>query len=147
MGTTTFSGPVKAGSIREGASANTGGVVLSQAAPIVFAADGTETVIGILPANSQILNITLDVTTAFNAASTNTISFGDGATAGKYAVTLAAGSIARVLASSDVSQLTELRDIGSSDISVTATYNQSGTAASAGAAIATITYVQNNNLV
>ena len=36
MATTTFSGPVKAGTIREGASANTGFVLMAQSAKIVL---------------------------------------------------------------------------------------------------------------
>jgi hypothetical protein len=126
--------------------ANTGWVLMAQSANIVYGANGTETEIATLPANSQIFQITLDITTAFNAATTNTIDFGDGTTADKYADALAAGSLARVLATSDVSQIGNLVDIGASDITVTATYNQTGTVASAGAATATVLYLQNRNL-
>ena len=119
---------------------------MAQSANIVYAADGTTTTIATLPANSQIFQITLDVTTAFNAGTTNTIDFGDGTTADKYADALAAGSLARVLATSDVSQITNLIDVGTSDVQVIATYNQSGSAASAGAATATVLYLQNRNL-
>ena len=153
MGTTTFSGPIKAGTLKETTGstvgtdvANTGFVLMAQSANIVYAADGTTTTIATLPANSQIFQITLDVTTAFNAGTTNTIDFGDGTTADKYADALAAGSIARVLATSDVSQITNLVDVGTSDVQVIATYNQSGSAASAGAATATVLYLQNRNL-
>ena len=153
MGTTTFSGPIKAGTLKDTTGstvgtdvANTGFVLMAQSANIVYAADGTTTTIATLPANSQIFQITLDVTTAFNAGTTNTIDFGDGTTADKYADALAAGSLARVLATSDVSQIGNLIDIGTSDIQVVATYNQSGSAASAGAATATVLYLQNNNL-
>ena len=153
MGTTTFSGPIKAGTLKDTTGstvgtdvANTGFVLMAQSANIVYAANGTTTTIATLPANSQIFQITLDVTTAFNAGTTNTIDFGDGTTADKYADALAAGSLARVLATSDVSQIGNLIDIGTSDIQVVATYNQSGSAASAGAATATVLYLQNNNL-
>ena len=153
MANTTFSGPVKAGTIRNTTGTtvgtdvdNTGWVLMAQSANIVYGANGTETEIATLPANSQIFQITLDVTTAFNAATTNTIDFGDGTTADKYADALAAGSLARVLATSDVSQIGNLVDIGASDITVTATYNQTGTVASAGAATATVLYLQNRNL-
>ena len=153
MGTTTFSGPIKAGTLKETTGstvgtdvANTGFVLMAQSANIVYAADGTTTTIATLPANSQIFQITLDVTTAFDAGTTNTIDFGDGTTADKYADALAAGSLARVLATSDVSQITNLVDVGTSDVQVVATYNQSGSAASAGAATATVLYLQNRNL-
>ena len=146
MGTTTFSGPVKAGTIREGASANVGFALMAQSANITFAADGTTTVVATVPANSQIFQITVDVTTAFDAGTTNTLDIGDGTTADKYADALALGSAARVLATSDVSQIGNLIDIGTSDVDVTVTYNQSGSAASAGAATVTVLYIQNNNL-
>jgi len=146
MGTTTFSGPIKAGTVREGASKNTGFTLMAQSANIAFAANGTTTTIATLPANSQIFQITVDVTTAFDAGTTNTLDLGDGTTADKFADALALGSAARVLATSDVSQIPNLIDIGAADVNVVATYNQSGSAANAGAATITVLYIQNNNL-
>jgi hypothetical protein len=46
----------------------------------------------------------------------------------------------------DVSQIGNLIDVGASDVNIVVTYNQSGTAATAGAATVTVLYVQNNNL-
>lgn len=146
MATTTFSGPIKAGTIREGASANVGFVLMAQSANVVFGANGSTTVVATVPANSQIYQIAVDVTTAFDAGTTNTFDLGDGTTADKYADALAVGSQARVLATSDVSQIGNLIDIGSSDVDVTVTYNQTGTVATAGAATVTVLYLQNNNL-
>ena len=153
MATTTFSGPVKAGTISNTTGstvgtnvANTGFVLMAQSANVVFEANGTTTDIATLPANSQIFQITVDVTTAFDAASTNTLDLGDGSTADQYADALALGSLARVLATSDVSQIGNLIDIGTSDITVTATYNQTGTAATTGAATVTVLYLQNRNI-
>ena len=153
MATTTFSGPVKAGTISNTTGstvgtnvANTGFVLMAQSANVVFEANATTTDIATLPANSQIFQITVDVTTVFNAASTNTLDLGDGSTADQYADALALGSLARVLATSDVSQIGNLIDIGTSDITVTATYNQSGTAATTGAATVTVLYLQNRNI-
>ena len=153
MATTTFSGPVKAGTINNTTGttvgtnvANTGFVLMAQSANVVFEANGTTTDIGTLPANSQIFQITVDITTAFDAASTNTLDLGDGSTADQYADALALGSLARVLATSDVSQIGNLIDIGTSDVTVTATYNQTGTVATAGACTVTVLYLQNRNL-
>jgi hypothetical protein len=153
MGTTTFSGPIKAGTIKDTTGttvgsdkANVGFVLMAQSGNVVFGADGTETVVATLPANSQIYQIAVDVTTAFDAGTTNTLDIGDGTTADKYADALAAGAQARVLATSDVSQIGNLIDIGTSDVDVTVTYNQTGTAATAGAATVTVLYLQNRNL-
>ncbi len=153
MGTTTFSGPIKAGTIKDTTGttvgsdkANVGFVLMAQSGNVVFAANGTETVVATLPANSQIYQIAVDVTTAFDAGTTNTLDIGDGTTADKYADALAAGAQARVLATSDVSQIGNLIDIGTSDVDITVTYNQTGTAATAGAATVTVLYLQNRNL-
>ena len=63
MGTTTFSGPVKAGSIREGASKNTGSVLMAQSAVIDIIGATNTTNVGVIPANSQIVDVILNVTT------------------------------------------------------------------------------------
>ena len=153
MATTTFSGPVKAGTINNTTGttvgtnvANTGFVLMAQSANVVFEANATTTDIATLPANSQIFQITVDVTTAFDAGSTNTLDLGDGSTADEYADALALGTLGRVLATSDISQVGNLIDIGTSDVTVTATYNQTGTVATAGACTVTVLYLQNRNL-
>jgi hypothetical protein len=153
MANTTFSGPVKAGTIKDTTGstvgtdvANVGSVVMTQATNVVFGDDGTTTTIATLPANSQIIEIYVDVTTAFDAGTTNTLDLGDGSTADQFADALDVSSAARLLATSDVSQIPNLIDIGASDVQVVATYNQTGTAATAGAATVTVVYVQNNNL-
>ena len=153
MANTTFSGPVKAGTIKDTTGstvgtdvANVGSVVMTQATNVVFGDDGTTTTIATLPANSQIIEIYVDVTTAFDAGTTNTLDLGDGSTADQFADALDVSSAARLLATSDVSQIPNLIDIGASDVQVVATYNQTGTAATAGAATVTVVYEQNNNL-
>ena len=153
MATTTFSGPVKAGTINNTTGttvgtnvANTGFVLMAQSANVVFEANGTTTDIATLPANSQIFQITVDITTVFDAATTNTLDLGDGSTADQYADALALGTLGRVLATSDISQVGNLIDIGTSDITVTATYNQTGTVATAGACTVTVLYLQNRNI-
>lgn len=143
MATTTFSGPVRAGTVREGASANVGNVVLSQKGTIAYTDDGTAVAIGTIPANSQIIEIYVDVTTPFDGTGTDLVDLGDGSTANLYADNLDVASAARVLASSDASQLAELADVGTSDVTVYATYTDSNGDAAAGAATITILYKQN----
>jgi hypothetical protein len=71
MGTTTFSGPLKAGTIKDTTGttvgtnvANVGYGVMAQSAVIDIAgASGTPT-IGYVPANSQVISVVLSVTTA-----------------------------------------------------------------------------------
>jgi len=84
MSTTTFSGPVRAGTVREPATPlssgyNVGNVVLSQSynsGDLTGAVVGNvDTRIGTLPAGSQIVDIVIDQTTA-SATGTTTVSVG-----------------------------------------------------------------------
>jgi len=87
MGTTTFSGPIRAGDIRDTTGTtlgtnvrNVGAVVMVQTFPITQA--GTTTALAtpiVLPADSHILNIQVLQTVAW--ATTTTISVGTSATA------------------------------------------------------------------
>ena len=84
MGTTTFSGPIKAGTIREtsgatlGANvANTGFVVMAQSAKVdITGASHLNQVCGTIPANSQIVDVILNVTTVNNDSNAATIIVG-----------------------------------------------------------------------
>ena len=88
MGTTTFTGPIKAGDILNTSGTtlgtnvkNTGFVVMVQTVPITQAA--TATALGttiVLPSNSHILNIQMLNTVAWDGAAT-TLSVGISATA------------------------------------------------------------------
>jgi len=93
MGKTHFSGPIKAGTIQDSSGttlgrnvANTGWVVMSQSAAVTQASGATDIVI---PANSQIINIKVFVTTAWSGADTT---FGVGTTASATFLT-AAGAL------------------------------------------------------
>ena len=93
MATTTFSGPIKAGTIKHTTGttvgedkANVGFVLMAQSGNVVFGADGSTTVVATLPANSQIFQITVDVTTAFDAGTTNTLDIGDGSLCTVHAI-------------------------------------------------------------
>ena len=79
MGFSTISGPLRAGTVKEGAARNTGLVVLSQSfdtgdltGRIV---GNTDTPLGILPQGAQIVSIFMDQTVAATAGTT-TISVG-----------------------------------------------------------------------
>ena len=84
MATTTFSGPVKAGSIREGATANTGFVLMAQSAVIDIIGATATTTVGIIPANSQIVDVILNVTTVSNDGGTATVQVGHAGDTDEY---------------------------------------------------------------
>lgn len=79
MGTTTFSGPVRSGTVRENTGKNVGLVVLSQSydsGDITGATTGNyDTLLGTVPANSQIVDIVVDQVVAAGTGTT-TISVG-----------------------------------------------------------------------
>ena len=142
MGTTTFSGPVKAGTVREGASANTGSVLMAQSAVIDIIGATNTTAVGIIPANSQIVDVILNVTTASDDGSTATVKIGH------------AGDDDEYLANTNVKSLGTTRgtigadgtDIGTSDQTVNAIYTAANGNGTTGAATVTVLYIQNNNL-
>jgi len=117
---------------------NIGGVLSAVTTTIAYT-DSTAVTIATIPANSQIVDINIDVTTAFNAATTNTVTVGKTGSAAAFVTSTSVGSAGRAsVATSGV--YSAWADTGSSDISATITYSQTGTAASVGAARVTIVY-------
>ena len=142
MATTTFSGPVKAGTIREGASANTGFVLMAQSAVIDIIGATATTTVGIIPANSQIVDVLLNVTTVNNDGGTATVQVGNSGDTDEY---LPATNV-KALATTRGTIGTEGTDIGTSDQTVTATFTAANGDGTTGAATVTVLYMQNNNL-
>ena len=152
MASTTFSGPIKAGTIKEttGTSLgsnikNTGQVVMSQTHLIdlsngAIAAGPTDIVI---PANSQIIDCILDSITAASGA-TN-LSVGD--TVGGAATiinTFALGTaVGRKRPTTEAGGALVWSDTGTADIKLTIT---ASAATNAGTTRLTVLYAQNNNL-
>ena len=143
MATTTFSGPIKAGSIREGSSANTGFVVMAQSAAITQSTTAATSGIKI-PANSQILEATVFVTTAFDNSAT--LSIGTSSSSNELATAVAVSSVNTIKLASQatITDADNWKDVGSSDVDIYV--DSSATTADAGRAILTVTYIQNNNL-
>ena len=140
MGTTTFSGPVKAGTVREGASANVGFVVTAQSAAITENTTAADTGI-IIPANSQIINMYVLIQTAWNGG-TNTIDVGISTDTDLYCDGLPATVIGnhRVTAAYTGTEA-NWKDVGTSDVTL---YVDSA-ATGAGTGVLTVEYLQNRN--
>lgn len=140
MANTTFSGPIKAGSVREGSSANVGFVKMAQTG--TWTQSTTAATTGIrLPANSQILEITINITTACTAAN---ISMGTNSTSTNLFTALAAGTAANVfkLGSAGTKADTDTwANIGSSDVDIYIDFS----AGTAGEGYVTVEYIQNIN--
>lgn len=144
MASTTFSGPIRAGTIREGASENLGNVVLSQTDTFTFAIGETQTATGIvLPSGSQILQIYVDVLTTWNSSVSDALEIGDGTDPDAYGDIASIQTAGRNISSHDAAQAAAIDDIGTSDVTVSVTVVSSGTAESQGSARITVQYVQN----
>ena len=141
MASSTFSGPIQAGTIRDGSTNNVGKVVLSQTA--VLDQNSTTAVSNTfyLPANAQIVDIIADVLTAFNSGTSATLTVGSAAAGSQYAGSIDAKTAGRTYPTYSAAQLAAMDNIGS-NTSVVATITPTG-ATSAGQVRVTLQYVQN----
>ena len=113
--------------------------VLSAITTTIAYTNASAVSIGTLPANAQIVDINIDVTTAFNAAGTDTVTVGKTGSAAAFvtATSVAAAGRASVATTGVYSAWA---DTGSAELDATVTFSQTGTAATAGAARVTIVY-------
>lgn len=118
---------------------NAAGILSAITATVAYT-DTSAVTIGTLPAGAQIISINIDVTTAFNAGTTNTVTVGKTGSAAAYVTSTSVGSAGRAsVASTGV--YSAWANVGTNDVDyATVTFSQTGTAASAGAARVTIVY-------
>lgn len=150
MGVTTFTGPVKAGSVLNttgttpGTIRNVGFVEMAQTAPITQAGSLTAYNTGIvIPAYSHILNIQFLVTTGW--AATATISVGTSATATELVVgqSLSAVGLASAVPGTDATRTANWSNVGATDVII---YVLSAASASpAGVGDIIVRYIQAEN--
>ena len=157
MGITTFSGPIKAGIIKETTGTtlgsdvkNTGQVVMAQTfstgTTLASGASAANATTVVIPANSQIIDIVLDKVTAMVNA---TAVFSVGDTVGgnstfinEYDVTVLSGA-GRAYPTEEAGGTLAWADIGTADLKLTWTTTGATTA---GEIRVTVLYQQNNNL-
>jgi len=118
---------------------NAAGVLSAITATIAYT-DTAAVTIGTLPAGAQIVDVNIDVTTAFNAGTTNTVTVGKTGSAAAFVAATSVGSAGRAsVATTGV--YSAWANVGTSDVDyATVTFSQTGAAASAGAARVTIVY-------
>jgi hypothetical protein len=113
--------------------------VLSAITTTIAYTDTAAVSIGTIPANAQIVDVNIDVTTAFNAAGTDTVTVGKTGSAAAFVASTSVAAAGRAsVATTGV--YSAWANIGTTDIDATVTFSQSGTAATAGAARVTIVY-------
>ncbi|MHC5112435.1 MAG: hypothetical protein ACYTHJ_21460 [Planctomycetota bacterium] len=143
MANTTFSGPIRAGTIRHNAAANIGSVVLTQTDTFTFADTGTTATGIILPANSQIIDMHVDMFTAFDSATSDAMEIGDGTDADAYGDVTNLQQTGRLITTLDGDQIAAIDAIGTSDVTINITINSAGGGLSAGSGRLTVLYRQN----
>ena len=150
MANTTFSGPVKAGTIRNTTGTtvgtnmkNVGSVLMSQSAAITQSTTAAASGI-VIPANSQIVEMYVYVTTAYD--NTATLSIGTTSTSTELATAVAVSTIDTIKLASQatITDADAWEDIGTTDVKIFT--DSSATTSDTGVATLTVTYVQNNNL-
>ena len=153
MANTTFSGPILAGTIKNTTGTtvgtdvkNTGQVLMSQSFSFDYTVEATATDTSVvIPANSQIVRIDVNVETAFNDSGTDILEVGSSADTDLYVNDVAISAVGKI-ALGTAALCANWKDIGTSDIRIGYIYNGANNDASAGAATVTISYLQNNNL-
>lgn len=85
MSSSTFSGPIKSGTVRKGATANLGKAVLQQKGTLAFDTTLVQSLTFYIPENCTIVDIIVDVITAYDSATSATLSVGTAAAGTQYA--------------------------------------------------------------
>ena len=152
MGKTTFTGPIRAGNIVNTSGTtvgqdvkNVGTVVTAQTVAITQA--DTATALGtaiVLPANSQIVDVKLFVTTAWNGTA-STLNVGTSATATELVAAGAGGTLGVIglTAGADATRVGNWADVGTSDVQIYVLSTNTG----AGVGKLTVSYIQAQDTV
>ena len=153
MANTTFSGPIKSGNIFNTTGTtlgenvkNTGAVVLTQSSTVALThATTTATALGIIiPANSQIISVSIQVESLFTASNTATIAVGNSSSS---ATNVAAATSISATATGAVmlpASAGAWRTVGTTDVQL---YGITvANSATAGKARIVVTYSQNASL-
>ena len=153
MANTTFSGPIRAGTISNTTGttlgdnvANVGQVVMSQSILIDAAvAAGTTTYnVGVIPKNSQLLTVILRCAVVSDSGTSATVSVGKTGTAAFFVAATNVKALGETTALATGSL--DSADRVSADTQITATLIAAGSTATTGQVTVTFTYAQANNL-
>lgn len=156
MGTTTFTGPIKAGNVLDttgssvGSLKNVGFVTMAQSENITQATNGSTaglyTTSIVIPANSQIVGIEILKTTAWDGVA-QTVNVGTSATATELAVAADNNlsttlGITSIIPGNNGTRAGNWKDVGTSDVRIYVLSTNTG----AGVGVITVRYIQANNL-
>ena len=150
MATTTFSGPIKTGTIKDTTGttvgtnvANVGSVVMAQSAiPNITGASQLNQRMAIVPTNSQIVDVIVNVTTVGDDTGAATISVGTAADPDAFLATVNTKALGTTHGTLDA----EATNVGTTDLEVLADFTGATGDGTTGVATVTVMYIQNNNL-
>jgi hypothetical protein len=135
-----MTGPLQLGTGLDNTGTDTGYVVQSKSVTLAQNSTTAVNATVVLPANSQIVNIIADVTTAYNSVTSAVLTVGTAAAGTQYVTSIDAKTGGRASYSFSAAQVSAMANIGT-NTSVVATVTPTGTT-SAGAARVTVNYVQ-----
>ena len=149
MGMTNFSGPITAGNIRNTTGTtvgtnveNVGYVLMAQSAVIDITGASANTAVAVIPANSQIVDCILNVTTANDDTNAAAVTVGITGNTNAFLPSTSVKSLATTRGTIE----TVGTDVGSTDVQVNAYFTATDGDGANGAATVTITYLQARNL-
>lgn len=150
MSFATMSGPLRAGTVKEGSGENTGLVQLARSTTIGFAdmkTAPTAQALFTLPAGSKILRFNVEVVTAISGGSVTNVglTIGNSTTADRYVTTFNTGVSAAKVAQATIDAamvVAQTNNIGTSDVTVFGTFTAAGGNPTAGSTVVTVEYMQ-----
>ena len=145
MSFSTFSGPVRSGTVREGAGRNTGLVVLSQSydtGTVVSGQVSIDVQMGILPRGSQIIDIVVDQVVVPNGSSTSVVSVGNATGGAQLMATVTTTAGGRFRGTATATTQLAWQTSTTADTPLFVRYTVGVADATAGRAIVTVVYVQ-----
>ena len=149
MANTTFSGPIRAGNIPNTTGTtvgtdvrNVGQVLMAQSAVIDIIGASANTVVATVPANSQIVDCILNVTTVSNDTNAAAVTVGITGNTNAFVPSTSVKSLGTTRGTIE----TVGTDIGSTDVQVNAYFTGTDGDGTTGAATVTVIYLQANNL-
>ena len=150
MGFSTFSGPLRAGTVRQGAATNTGLVELVQTTTVPFSAMTTAPTaqnLFTLPAGARVMGFQVEVVTAISGGSVSNVGMvlGKTGTANAFLTTINTGLTSAFLTQATVDAATvvaQTNNIGTADVTVTGTFTAATGNPTAGSTVVSVYYLQ-----
>ena len=153
MALSSFSGPLRSGTVRQGTVAsgmNTGTPILAQTATVGFAVMLTSPAaqaLCVIPAGAKIVRFDIEVVTAIsgNSVSNVGVTLGNVGTANKYMTTVSTttSAVKVVQATIDAAMVVaQTNNIGTSDVTIYGTFTAATGNPTAGSMVVTVEYMQ-----